>query len=285
MTAERYLCVEIPLSPEERERVTELLWELDSIGFEELEAPEGPRILAYFEATRDAEPIRGRLRSALADGQAAIEIHEIRYDSSRWLENYNRTFTAFEINPTFWIYPPWGKPSIDHPVNIQLEPGHGFGTGTHESTQLALAAMEDALPECRSMTDVGTGSGILSAAASLLCPGLRVTAFDRDPLAISAARQTFLRNGLGDISLFTGEIAALQGPFDLVVANLTATILIALSEDLIRKTGKCLVASGFTLDEADRVKESLEEGNALQCREQWTKNGWACWLLRRCDES
>ncbi len=288
MPAERYLCLEIGCSAKQRELLTQLLWELDSIGFEELGGEIQPRFLAYFSPQSDPDVVAGQLSSALdgSDEEVSIVSHPISFDGGRWVEEYSRIFTAFEVTPTFWIYPPWGNASEEHPINICLEPGHGFGTGTHESTQLALAAMEEIMPRCHSVADVGTGSGILSVAAAKLHPGdVRIVAFDTDPLAVEAARKTFRLNDLDGLSLYTGTIDSLRDRFDLVVANLTSTLLARLSDELRCRTGRYLIASGFTLDEADRTKEVLEEGGVLCCSEQWTKNGWACWLLRRCEES
>ncbi len=287
MTAERYHCLDIGFAVEQRDLVTHLLWELASVGFEELGDEASPRILAYFAPDRDIEQVCSRL---LASGSSSgndisVEVYSIAYDSKRWLEEYTRTFTAFEVNPTFWIYPPWEEQSDDHPVNILLEPGHGFGTGTHESTQLALVAMEDVIPQIETVADVGTGSGILAVAAAKLRPQLRIVAFDKDPLAVAAARRTFRQNGFDRIELFAGEIGSLRNRFDLILANLTSVIFSDLADDLLQHTGKYLIASGFTLDEADYVKENLERGAVLRCGEQWTKNGWACWLLRKCEES
>jgi ribosomal protein L11 methyltransferase len=287
MTAERYHCLDIAFAVEQRDLITRLLWELDSIGFEELDEEDRRRVLAYFEPDVNIEQVCSRLRSAISSSgtDVSIEAHAIAYDSARWIEEYNLTFTGFEVNSTFWIHPPWEERSDDHPVNILIEPGHGFGTGTHESTQLALVAMVDIVPDVESVADVGTGSGILTAAAAKLGPGLRIVAFDADPLAVEAASKTFRQNNVEGVVLFAGEIESLAGRFDLILANLTSAILSSLADDLIRRTGKYLIASGFTLDEADRVKEDLEKGNFLRCSEQWTKNGWACWLLRKCEES
>ena len=271
----------------EVKHIAELLWELDSIGFEEIDLEAGPRLLAFFHCDADVERIRGSLRSLspVRTSDITVDIHTVRYDTDRWVEEYSRTFTAFEVNPTFWIFPPWGERSAEHPVNILLEPGHGFGTGTHESTQLALVAMEGIAPEVGTMLDVGTGSGILSVAAAGLRPGLRIVALDIDPLAAEAAQETFERNGLEGVSLLVGELGSLHDRFELVLANLTSGILARLADDLAEKTERFLIVSGFTLDESDRVREVLERTQVLRCSEQWTKNGWACFLLRRCDES
>lgn len=287
MTAERYHCLDITFAVEQRDLITRLLWELNSLGFEEFDDGASPRILAYFAAEADIEQVCSRLRTAdsSSGNELSVEVHSIAYDSSRWVAEYNRTFTAFEVNPTFWVYPPWEERSDDHPVNILLEPGLGFGTGTHESTQLALVAMEDVVPQVESVADVGTGSGILAIAAAKLRPQLRIVAFDKDPLAVEAAQRTFRQNDLDHIQLFTGEIDSLRNRFDLILANLTSAILSDLADDLVQHTGKYVIASGFTLDEANLVKENLERGDVLHCSEQWTKNGWACWLLRKCEES
>jgi len=275
--------VEIFLPTEDWDFLTEQLWEMESLGMEELPAGDFRHCMAYFDATLPAESLQQEIQLRLVDHPAVrFKVQTIAFDEQVWVERFASQFRAFAINPTFYIYPPWDHPSPDHRVNILLEPGHGFGTGTHESTQLALSAIEEAVPSAESFLDVGTGSGILSVGAAKLKPSLKVTALDIDSLAVEEARENFQRNGIVPVGLFAGETACLRSSFDLVVANLTAPLLTRLAGELSRITGKNLVASGFTMDEAELVRQKLWSAGGLTVSNAWNSNDWSCFLFHRC---
>jgi ribosomal protein L11 methyltransferase len=265
----------------------EALWEMGTLGAEELD-PEGEvRLLAYFNANKPLEVLRNQVETSLLDmgcGEGRISFHRLRYDGSAWIEKFNTTFVGFEVTPTFWVYPPWDRSSDRHSVNILLEPGHGFGTGTHESTQMAMEAVAKCVRDCATMLDYGTGSGILTVAAAKLRPGLRIVAFDIDPLAVNAAAKTLQFNDLDELDLFVGEGGSLKGPFDLVVANLTAAIIFTVAADLERLSGRYLIVAGFTVSEVEFVTSVLLDAGPFAERNRWVKNDWACLLLERCEE-
>lgn len=278
---ERYHTLEIEGRPECRELLLELLWELDSLGCEEIEDPSRTRLLAYFAPASSASGLKEQIEAWIgrSDRGVAFRLRTMAFDSRAWLDEYSRSFTAFEVSPTFFIHPSWSPPSPRHPVNILLEPGHGFGTGTHESTQLAMLAVEAAASRAASMLDVGTGSGILALAGTRLRPGLRVAALDIDPLAVEAAAVNFHRNQLPPPLLFAGTTRSLARPFDLVAANLTGALLQSLADELIRLCRRFLVVSGFTSDQRDPVRNLFEDRSPLRVRREWTKNDWSCFLL------
>ena len=145
-------------------------------------------------------------------------------------------------------------------VVIDLAPGLAFGTGQHQSTRLCLGLLAEYVWEGASLLDVGTGSGVLAAAAAKLGAG-SVLATDIDPLAVDAARDTVRRNQLDDlVTAQRGSVPTDQkGQFDLVSANLTADILQSLASELaraLRPSGR-LIASGLIIDRRDEVAEML----------------------------
>ena len=262
-----------------RDEAATLLWELDCQGIEESDDREGNlRLAAYFAPEKSPPALRTRLLEKFPGCLCGIET--VRYDPDEWLLSYRRTFEGFPIDSTFYVHPPWDQASSDHRVNIELEPGHGFGTGTHESTRLALSALGGCLPGPSTLLDVGTGSGILATGAGLLDPSLEITALDIDPLAVHAARETLERNGVR-ARLMVGEIRSLKGSFDLVVANLTGPLLVALAPDLGRLTGRMLVVSGLTEDESEWVKHHLTSAGSLCPAGRSTANGWCCFVFER----
>ena len=115
------------------------------------------------------------------------------------------------------IFAPWQKRRKAGHV-IVIEPGMAFGTGRHESTKLMLRMINEINLHKRTVLDIGCGSGILALRAAQ--KGACVTAIDRDPLAVAAARHNFDLNGLHQILLACTDLQDLRGRFDVVLANL-----------------------------------------------------------------
>jgi ribosomal protein L11 methyltransferase len=140
---------------------------------------------------------------------------------------------------------------------IWLDPGLSFGTGDHFTTRFCLEMIDRVVDgkEIASMLDVGTGSSILAIAAARL--GTRKTVgTDNDEIALEQARKNVELNGLaGQIELYTSDImlAAPEGAFDLVCANVYTTVLIAIAPALAASTKKILVLSGIRDHELDEV--------------------------------
>jgi ribosomal protein L11 methyltransferase len=189
------------------------------------------------------------------------------------------------------VAPPWTAP--DDPalrtagaqdIVVSIQPSMGFGTGHHASTRLCLRLLQDLPLAEAEVLDVGTGSGVLAIAAARL--GARhVVAIEVDEDALTAARENVERNGAGDVVVATqADAAALDGAattFDVVLANLTGAVLIGLSSTMSRLTGPrgVLIASGFTIDEADRVRDAFAAAD-LPIAEQREEDEWVALALR-----
>src|SRR4051812_29362808 len=133
------------------------------------------------------------------------------------------------IKPSWLEYQP-----KEGDVVLDLDPGMAFGTGLHPTTRLCLVALEQSVSEeTPNILDLGTGSGILAiAAAKIGGPSVRLTALDTDQVAVDATMQNVERNGLaGQIRVGQGSaVAAEKGaPYDLIVANILASVIIELS--------------------------------------------------------
>jgi ribosomal protein L11 methyltransferase len=145
------------------------------------------------------------------------------------------------------IAPPWEVPAANGREVLVIEPGMAFGTGQHATTQACLEEVEVAATEgARSVLDVGTGSGVLAAAASRLGVA-RVVALDVDPEVLPLARVNLDRNNARGVLLLGGRPDAIRGRFDLVVANLLADALVAEARALVAVVapGGRLVVSGL----------------------------------------
>jgi ribosomal protein L11 methyltransferase len=197
-----------------------------------------------------------------------------------WAEAWKAHFPVMRIGRRFVVRPSWRRHKANgDEIVLALDPGMAFGTGLHPTTRLCLAGLEalgdaGALDVDRTL-DVGCGSGILSIAAARL--GARaVTALDIDPIAVDATAANARRNGLGGrIRPRLGSLPSGDDPYDLVVANLIATSLIALAGDLageVEPRGRWLV-SGIFVDREAAVREAFTTAG-LTITDRWAEDEW-----------
>ncbi len=288
MSNPRFLHLSVVVPLPQRDLLVEICWELGTVGLQEEENPGGVLVQAFFEADTPLAEWRRRVEElALPQGVkldgATWSVEEHRADE--WVQAYRRSFTGFHIGQTYHIHPSWEFPSDRHPINIQIEPGHGFGTGTHESTQLCLMALEAAAPLSGRLLDVGTGSGILAIAAAKLSPLASIFAMDNDPLAVEMARLNLDRNHIRTCGLFAGELAGVRGRFDWVVANLTMEIFRQVAPEIIRLAAGRLLLSGFTVEQTPVVADFFQFGGGFEIVSKPTLNEWQCLLLQPTSSS
>jgi len=277
--------VEVP--DHQNDVLSEVCWELESVGL--IEQRLGTRIRArifFSPGTPDQLLTSKFLASAKDHGIEVLEfsLGMVLDETEKWLKRWKRGFTAFSINPTFFVHPPWQKPSPSHPVNIEMEPGRAFGSGTHESTKLCLITMEQPLRSATTFLDIGTGSGILCIAAAGIRPTLEITALENDPLSVEAASENLETNQVTNVSLMLGTPASIRQPFDLVVANLTLSIFKEIAPEICLLVGNDLVLSGFTDDQAETVLNVFKGEAAFEMVTTNTLGGWSCLWLRKQQE-
>jgi ribosomal protein L11 methyltransferase len=186
-----------------------------------------------------------------------------------WASAWKEHFPVLRIGSSIVIKPTWRdyEPAPDDVV-VALDPGMAFGTGLHPTTRLCLAGLErwgaSGLVRGAAVLDVGSGSGILAVTAGLLGAGL-VTAIDTDPLATEATRENARRNGVSVVTR-TGSLPTAGGPFDLVLANLVAGLLVELASALASAlrpgdgspgSGGRLLASGIFVDREPEVRRAF----------------------------
>jgi len=208
-----------------------------------------------------------------------------------WAEAWKEHFPVLRVGRRLVIRPTWrSHEPADDEVVITLDPGMAFGTGLHPTTRLCLALIEAladrGLMHGASVLDVGCGSGILSLAAALL--GARsVLGIDTDRLAVETTQRNASLNGLSDrIRVRQGSVplADVAHTFDVVVANLVASLLIDLARPLAAtvKPGGVLVASGIFADRESEVRKAFESAG-LQVVGTSRETDWVALEARRVD--
>ncbi len=208
--------------------------------------------------------------------------------ASDWSEAWKAGYQPVRLGRLV-ILPAWLQPPIaPGAVALRLEPGMAFGTGTHPSTQLCLAALEECLQPGQTVIDLGCGSGILAIAAALLGSG-PVLAVDIDPEAAAITGQNAAANGVaGRLQAGQGSVAEiLAGNFELgsaqiVFANILARIIVQLAgQGLARLVapGGLLIAAGILEQQAAEVAAALEtHGLRVEGRRQMAD--WVALLAR-----
>jgi ribosomal protein L11 methyltransferase len=230
------------------------------------------RLVALFEA--DA-PVADILASACARaGIAPVPaFRTTRVQEQDWVRLTQAQFAPIRIVQGLWIVPSWHEAPDPGAVNIVLDPGLAFGTGSHPTTRLCLEWLAHNLAPGSSVLDYGCGSGILAIAAVRL--GARsVTGVDIDPQAVQASRYNAQRNGVA--AQFHGADAAKPEPADVVVANILSNplkVLAPLLADLVVPGGR-IVLSGILEAQGEDVADCYRpwfELDPLSTLEGWVR--------------
>ena len=199
-------------------------------------------------------------------------------DEADWAEAWKDHFHVLHIGRRIVVKPSWRKHKrAGDEVIIDLDPGMAFGTGLHPTTRLCLEALEDRAgrgPLGRAL-DVGCGSGILSIAAMLL-GAKRVLAVDIDPIAIEATVANARDNRVGKkIRAREGSVPTDEGPFDTILANLIAGILVELAPTLAEELvpGGTIIASGIFIDREPDVRAAFASAG-FEIVRAWHESDW-----------
>ena len=202
-----------------------------------------------------------------------------------WAQAWKRHFPVLRIGRRLVIRPTWRRHRRrPEDVVLALDPGMAFGTGLHPTTRLCLAGIErwsgDGLVAGARLLDVGCGSGILMIAAGLF-GAAELVGLDTDPIAVESSSANARRNRVR-VDVRSGSLPSRQGPFDLVAANLIASLLVALAPGLAAelRPGGRLLASGIFIDREEEVRVALE-ATGLRLLDRTTEGEWVALELER----
>ncbi|HEY0404265.1 MAG TPA: 50S ribosomal protein L11 methyltransferase [Pyrinomonadaceae bacterium] len=256
--------LELTIEAGAREAVEYALMEASALGTESLDEVDGLLLaVGYFDAPPERERVRAILFEALRVyglPSSAVREMKLREVADRdWLGEWKKNWQPVLAGQRFIIAPPWSEIQDDAGrLLIRIEPGMAFGTGTHETTRLCLAAIEKYW-DGGSFLDVGTGTGILAIAAALLKRQARIEACDTDADAVRIARENAHLNGVGErVSFRVGSVEeTTTASADLVCANLTADVIVPLLPALLAATCGRLILSGILDTQAEWVNERL----------------------------
>ena len=191
-----------------------------------------------------------------------------------WVRLTQSQFNPIQISSRLWIVPTWHQPPDASAINLVLDPGLAFGTGSHPTTKLCLTWLDENLKKGDTVLDYGCGSGILAIAA-LKLGASHVLGIDIDPRAVTASRENVHRNRCDPSKIkFAAENSKLTSQFDVVVANILANPLMMLAPILISATqrGGYIVLSGILKEQAKEVMDIYQQWFKLQIARE--EEGW-----------
>jgi ribosomal protein L11 methyltransferase len=224
---------------------------------------------------------------SVSDLQASVGAVLVEVSSSEiaddWASRWRSFHRPVEIAGTLRVRPPWYEPAVGAGlIDVVIEPGQAFGTGSHASTRLCLellVALARSGEAAGPLLDLGTGSGVLAIAAAKL--GFSpVCAVDHEPESVQAARENAAANAVAI------EVSRLDLHRDVlphaptITANLLRPLLLELAERL-RQAPALLIASGLLTDQVDEVVRAFRDRHDLRERARSSNGEWAAVLLER----
>ncbi|URL02299.1 50S ribosomal protein L11 methyltransferase [Avibacterium sp. 20-126] len=232
-------------------------------------------VIALFDAETDMQQIVALLKSAgHLSKETAYKIEQI--EDKDWEREWMDNFHPMQFGKRLWICPSWRDVPDQNAVNVMLDPGLAFGTGTHPTTALCLEWLDSLDLSNKTVIDFGCGSGILAIAA-LKLGAKNAIGIDIDPQAILASRNNAEQNGVSDrLQLFLAKDAPADLQADVVVANILAGPLKELAPaitQLVKPQG-LLGLSGILETQAQSVCQAYENQFILEpvaIREEWCR--------------
>lgn len=282
-----WLQLRLAITPEQAEPMEDLLLGLGAVSVTFMDAEDQPifepdlgttplwqhtHLLALFEADTERQPLLDLLQQLWQQPLPEYQFEDIA--DQDWERSWMDNFQPMRFGRRLWIVPSWHEAPDSQAVNLLLDPGLAFGTGTHPTTALCLEWLDGQDVRGLNAIDFGCGSGILAIAA-LLLGAERVTGTDIDPQALEASRDNAQRNGIADerFPLYLPEAMPAE-PADLLLANILAGPLVSLAPQLISlvRPGGRIALSGILAEQTDEILAAYRD--AFELDPVAEKDGW-----------
>lgn len=230
------------------------------------------KVVVLLEPDVDAAMVLGEAARAIG----LTEIPDFYVEpvaEQNWVQLTQSQFDPIRVSERLWIVPSWHESPDPAAINLILDPGMAFGTGSHPTTRLCLEWLERNVAAGNAVLDYGCGSGILAIAAARL-GAEHVAGVDIDPQAVDAAKANAERNGVE--ALFVDSAAPVAGEYDVVVANILSNPLRVLAPAIcahVRSGGK-LALSGILREQAEEIVAIYAQWLPLQVAD--VREDWVC---------
>ena len=230
------------------------------------------KIVVLLEPDADIDALLGEAVGAIGLSEVpAYTVEDVA--EQNWVQLTQSQFDPIRVSERLWIVPSWHESPDPNAINLILDPGMAFGTGSHPTTRLCLEWLERNVSTACSVLDYGCGSGILAIAAARLGAG-HVAGVDIDPQAVEAANANAERNGV--TALFADSATPVAGEYDVVVANILSNPLRVLAPAIcahVRSGGK-LALSGILREQADEIIAIYAQWLPMQVAD--VREDWVC---------
>ena len=264
-----------------------VVWNIAHVDLIEQELLERDRthslIHVYIKQEKDALECVEFIKARLAAEGIEHEISVVGVNEEDWANNWKQYYHTQRIGKRIIVTPSWEEYTpAEGEVQMRLDPGMAFGTGTHDTTRLCLELLEEVVtPETR-ILDVGTGSGILSVGGVLLgAPS--ALGVDIDPVAVKVANENAEINKVtGKTEFVCGDLTdKVHGKFEIVTANIVADVIIRLLSTVKNYLlkGGVLIVSGIIDTRADEVENACHEAGFVT-EKRLEHGGWVAIKLR-----
>lgn len=230
------------------------------------------RVIALFEPDADVVAVLAEATNSLGL-PPVVDFAVDALEEQNWVQLTQAQFDPIRVSEHLWIVPSWHDAPDPAAINLILDPGMAFGTGSHPTTRLCLEWLERNVDEGDTVLDYGCGSGILAIAAARLGAG-EVTGVDIDPQAVLAAQANAERNAV--CARFVDSAEMLVGEYDLVVANILSNPLRVLAPAICAhvRSGGRLALSGILSEQAEEIIGVYAPWLALWVADE--REGWVC---------
>ncbi len=239
---------------------------------------EKPDVEKILKEQKEVLKSRGLTDEELGSWDFTFEEKENQDWSKKWKEKWDVTHVTDKITivPTWLDY----TPKSDEEIIINLDPGCAFGTGTHQTTQLCMVALEKYFVSGQTMADIGMGSGILSILAKKLGAS-EVYGCDNDETVIEVAKENAKLNNV-DCTFELGTADKVNKKFDFVCANILHNVLFEIMDDLknLMNDGSKMSLSGILLEKAPIVLEAIEREN-LKIIDEIHQDQWISFVVTK----
>lgn len=242
-------------------------------------------VSVFIPEERSLAECRAFIDERLSAAGLSLKCETLGVNEEDWAENWKKYYKPIKIGK-ITIVPAWEDyDEGEGEVVVRMDPGMAFGTGTHETTRLVLRAIGNLMPRGARVLDIGTGSGILSIAASKLGADF-CRAYDIDPVAVKVARENVKDGGISNVTVDTSDllagVACPENKFSFAVANIVADIILRMLPDIgtYLTDDATLVLSGIIADrENDVIRAAAEQGYTVTKR--LAENDWVALAVKK----